>query len=249
MTCELIGGAVFLHIPKTGGSWVYQTLRELGLVRRTMRRYPHLGFERALVFPNGVRRWKEWGRAENWLPGNWLRPGRRMKIPYTFCFVRHPVRWYESWWRYMRGKEEIPWIEDAINRERWLKRWGQLCLPCEMFDPDFNVFMRKLHERFPGYVTWLYGNYAVPEVDFVGRQERLMEDLPCVLRILGLGFDEARMRARPVLNDSKFEGPPIQWDEGLLREVQAAEQTAMIRYGYEPVIAEQLMESDLRVAV
>lgn len=33
MTCVLQGGGAFLHCPKTGGSWVFESLKKSGLVR------------------------------------------------------------------------------------------------------------------------------------------------------------------------------------------------------------------------
>jgi hypothetical protein len=236
VTCEILGGAIFLHVPKTGGMWVYDTLQELGFVRGPVGRHPHTAFERAVLFPNEKRRWKEWSRAENWRPENWLRPGRYMKLPFTFCFVRHPIRWYESWWRYLLGKREtLWWMENAINSERYLKRWGYFSVPAAAFCDDFNRFVRNVHTRFPGYVTWMYGQYTMPEVNFIGKQERLTEDLIAVLKQLNLSFDEERVRSHKRINESKLEKAAIHWDPGLLREVQAAEQSGLIRYGYEPV--------------
>ena len=97
-------------------------------------------------------------------------------MPYTFCFVRHPVRWYESWWRYLRGKNGIPGWKPP-STEIVFKRWSPLSVPSQAFCSDFNQFVGRMHAHFPGYVTWLYGMYAVPEVNFVGRQERLAEGL------------------------------------------------------------------------
>ncbi len=232
MSCELTNGAIFLHIPKTGGSWVLTILEEMGLVRRQVGRSPHTAYEHAVLFPGEKRRWKEWRRAENWRPANITHSGRYMKLPYTFCFVRHPVKWYESWWRYLKGMGEITWKVEAINEERRLKRWNTITVPTRAFCPDFNEFVRNMHSQFPGYVTWMYGMYAVPEVNFVGKQEQLADGLIKVFNDLKIPFDESRVRERPHVNKAKLSEETIQWDEGLLREIQAAEQTIMVRYGY-----------------
>ena len=88
---------------------------------------------------------------------------------------------------------------------------------------------------FLGYVTWLYGQYATPEVDFVGKQESLREDLREVLTLFGLAFDEEKLAGKRRINEAEFNEEPVVWDPGLLREVQAAEGTAMRRYGYSEI--------------
>jgi len=241
MTSELIDGSIFLHIPKTGGTWVCRVLQEMALIRREVGKHAHAGFVQATMYPQGKKRWKEWGRLENWKPENWLRPGVRMKMPRTFCFVRHPVAWYESWWRYLRGKNgDIPWLVNGANVDRYVKRWNPLSAACETYCEDFHTYMARLHGKFPGYVTWLYGQYATPEVDFVGKQENLREDLREVLALFGLAFDEGMLMGKRRINEAEFNEEPVVWDPGLLREVQAAEGTAMQRYGYSEIGVKEL---------
>jgi len=246
MTSELVDGSIFLHVPKTGGMWVSQVLSEMGLIKQRIGRHPHTAFERACIFPNGKRRWKELGRAENWKPSNLLRPGVDMKIPFTFCFVRHPVRWYESWWRYLKGKQSIPWLETAINKEQRLKRWDPFSVPAAAFCSDFNEFVSRMLKAFPGYVTWMYGHYAVPESGFVGKQENLRNDLMRALTMRGLAFDVEHLMKQPFINEAGHKKESIQWDEGLLRDVQDAERSTMIRYNY-AVLASDEMKTPARL--
>jgi hypothetical protein len=232
MTSELLDGSIFLHIPKTGGSWVSKVLADLGLLRHPIGRNPHTAYERAVMFPNRKPRWKEWTRSQNWCLENVTHPGRSMPIPFTFCFVRHPVRWYESWWRYLKGKTNIPWLEDAINQSRLLKCWSLSSVPSAAFCDDFNEFVRRIHKRFPGYVTWLYGQYAVPETNFVGRQESLRTDLLRVLKLRRLPFNETGVLQAPAANEALYSADTLLWEPELLRDVQAAEMPTLVRFHY-----------------
>src|SRR5690349_19299268 len=100
MALLLKGGAVFLHIPKTGGRWVGKVLTAAGLVESNLG-HMHADAERVLSPVAGS------GRQ---LLAYLLK--RRMgllprKVPFMFCFVRHPLDWYESFFNYNR--------EPAVN--------------------------------------------------------------------------------------------------------------------------------------
>src|SRR5262249_20799616 len=85
-------GAVFLHIPKTGGSWVEQALRACGQVHRFL---PHRHADMTRVM--------HYKKFQKFRPRFWIRD-RRIGMPespmlgatYRFCFVRNPLKWYES---------------------------------------------------------------------------------------------------------------------------------------------------------
>ena len=229
MTCELPGGAIFLHIPKTGGTWVFEVLTELGLVKRTVGRHPHADYTRAVFYPNHKARWKEW---EGVSQGGLFNRGSTMKFPFTFCFVRHPAMWYVSWWRYLTGGRFQADVTAMSNADNYMKRWHPNTVATRAFDNDFSTFVRNVHKAFPGYVTWMYNLYAPPEISFVGKQETLTDDLIAVLGKLNITADETRIRNWPRSNESKQKAE-AKWDTGLLAEVQAAELAGIKRFGYE----------------
>ncbi|HEY6565230.1 MAG TPA: hypothetical protein VIY86_12070, partial [Pirellulaceae bacterium] len=201
MAVQLKCGAVFLHIPKTGGSWVRSVLQEQALVQRQLG-HMHADYSRALM-PNlpvsiathGLGAW-----SKNLLP-RWFKalpPLQKMKreaeavwrrrTPYCFCFVRHPMDWYESWWRYMRQRTDSGWAQ-LPDFSGWHPCRGLLSTE----HPEFNGFMCRVLATRPGFVTELFASYAQPDIDFVGRQERLADDLVHVLRTLNVTFDENRI--------------------------------------------------------
>jgi hypothetical protein len=65
---------LFLHVPKTGGTWVTQAMEAAGVE-----------LERA--------------RTDMWHP-NLEQVDRRGR--FTFAFVREPLSWYASWWQWSR---------------------------------------------------------------------------------------------------------------------------------------------------
>jgi hypothetical protein len=150
------------------------------------------------------------------------------RAAYKFCFVRHPLAWYESYWLFMRGRGWNAWGVTPSGRRRWHPNAALDGLG----DADFNRFARNVLRRRPGYVSEMYSWYATPEIDFVGVQERLAGDLAAVLRHLGVEFDSERLTARDRVNVStRHEGEPA-WDEGLRAEMEAAEHAAIARFGY-----------------
>jgi len=241
----LKNGAVFVHIPKTGGTWVTSVLRDAGLaqcriahkhadlehLRDSWKHYPTQLLKRTLWFGPGVQ--------------------RRIRRGVKFCFVRHPIRWYESYFRYMKG---LGWPSfGGLSTSRWHPN-------AELFDlsdETLEGFMRNVLDRCPGYLARMYewftgpvaasSNAAGPMIQpvddhatactYIGRQERLVEDLVAILDELGAPADEARVRATVPANVSAPGGDdarPTVWDAGLLRAVLDAEDDAMRRFGYEP---------------
>ena len=88
---------VFLHIPKTGGTWVSAVLRKLCIVHEETTRRPHMRWPEILADPK-MSAWRG------------LKP---------FAFVRNPVSWYRSYWAYKNrmGWEKGNWIDEACSAD------------------------------------------------------------------------------------------------------------------------------------
>jgi hypothetical protein len=99
---------------------------------------------------------------------------------------------------------------------------------------DFDAFMRRVVESYPGYLTQMYGWYAPPgEVDFVGHTERLADDLIEALRISGTAHDEEAIRATEKVNTSSKRIERPTWDPGLRAAVYRLEAPVFERFGYD----------------
>lgn len=216
MALVLKGGAVFLHIPKTGGNWVTVVLRECGLIAGTLCDHLHKHADLRQVLADY--------HSAGLLPSLRRRPN-----PFLFCFVRHPLTWYESWFKYA-SSPKVRWRTFGDRRD--VANWHPNALLNGLRAPDFNQFVRNVIERRPGYVTELYGWYTEPPVDFIGRQECLREDLIRVLQQLELDFDEQFIRNYRRFGVSPSPRTRITWDANLRDEVLRLEYAGLVRYGY-----------------
>jgi hypothetical protein len=193
---------VFLHVPKTGGNWVEKVLSSLHLDR----------FSRM----DGVM-----NRHNLFL--------EKLAGAFSFCFVRHPVKWYESYFRYQSGPGH--WRRGfQFNPHGW-HPWSSLD-DCKCL--DFSGFIEKCIRLQPAYVTRLYEWYTGPQgaerVSFIGRQENLASDLCDALSQSGLNIDPQKIyKATP-----EFVSPPIlaEWNPINLEQIQQLERVAIKRFGY-----------------
>lgn len=226
MALLLKNEAVFLHIPKTGGTWVRRVLQELDLVKGPLG-HGHSDFERAFwhhvlhhdlkviryIFRRAVRS----PRA----PAQ-MKPGC-----FKFCFVREPLKWYVSWWRFMQS---LDWKQMGDERDPY--KWNPLAMLNGLGSPDFNTFMYNLNKKRPGFVTEMYGWYVRPGVDFVGKQESLEQDLLKVFSLMQLDIDVDKIMSVDKLNESPSHIPQPQWDPALKRETLRLEYAGYVRFGY-----------------
>jgi hypothetical protein len=216
-------GAVFLHIPKTGGCWVEEALRVADQFYRVL---PHRHADMTRVM--------HYRKFEKFRPRKWVRD-RRIGLPgspmlganYRFCFVRHPLKWYESWWRFMENRKWNRW-----GAQGFADAWHPNSVLNGLGSPDFNEFVYNVVTARPGYVTELYSRYTDERIDFVGKQESLVDDFIFVLNELNVSFDEQQIRDLAPVNVSKTSKERVQWDPQLRDLVTRLEYPALVRYGY-----------------
>ena len=167
--------AIIYHIPKCGGTWVKVAMKEAGLSYSGTHniKEPHpFNLKTAHATPDTVIEKAKEGR-------------------YSMCFVRQPVAWYTSYWSFRSRK--------GARRDEHFPADG-------LWSDDFDQFVNNLLDAYPGgFVTALYQYYTGVDgekVDFVGRQESLVDDLVWGLNRAGEDFDEAALRATRPTNRS-----------------------------------------------
>ncbi|TQJ01071.1 Tfp pilus assembly protein PilF [Amycolatopsis cihanbeyliensis] len=140
----------------------------------------------------------------------------RARYRYIGAFVRNPIEWYRSYWAYrMEGG--------------WRPRYP-LDEHCQ--SDDFETFVRKAVSILPGALGNIYRSYVGPpgaEVDFIGRQERLEEDVLRFLRLVGEKVDESALRAGTRINAT---GTRPDYPEELKELITVSEWDTMERFGY-----------------
>lgn len=227
MALILKNGAVFLHVPKTGGNWVTKILQELDLVEANVG-HKHCDVDHFFT-PHIVGRMPllkyTTRRMFNRLPFN--------TEPYMFCFVRNPLTWYESWFKYMEqpSRRWLHWGD-----ERSVYDWHPNSILNGLGCASFEEFVRNVNKKRPGYVTELYGWYTRPQMDFVGKQERLEDDLIEVLKTMNVDFDEEFVRNHGKVGVSPTPEAELVWPHDLKLETALLEYAGMIRYGYDATL-------------
>lgn len=211
----LQSGAVFIHVPKNGGTWVSKALKATGLWRCRIG-YKHSTPEMV----NDIWCFHRSRYIKHWFIRPDVTPGR-LRHAFKFGFVRNPLSWYESWWKFMMGKWH-PWETGRWHPQRPIDECG---------DDDFNIFLSNVLRVRPGYVTEMYGWYT-QGLAFVGKNENLTKDLITVLHTLNEVFDEQIVRTLHRVNVSVPNRDAPRWDPGLLRKIIASESVGIERYGY-----------------
>jgi hypothetical protein len=139
--------------------------------------------------------------------------------PFKFGFVREPAMWYRSHWVHKKRRQDYPTImypfDEAVRTST-----------------DFEDFVDRAAVAAPGYLSNLYEIFLGPPgaIEYVGRQERLVEDLVAALELAGAEFDPAAIRATPPVNEGTDDMPEITPE--LRRIIGASEQRAYERFGY-----------------
>lgn len=181
-----IPGAIFLHIPKTGGTFIRNYFRETNLM------LSEIGHEHA--------------------NGQVIRELVDPTEDVVFCFVRHPLTWYRSYWQM---RQDHP--EDRTG--------GPID---ELVDQSFNEFIKSVINKYPGYLTGFFNGY-VSRCRMVGRQESLREDLNCILTMMRIPYNKQYLFNRPVDNTTE---PTEKYTIQLATEVLISEIELIKKFNY-----------------
>ena len=194
--------ALWLHVPKTGGNWCKRAFEVLGIKATPLYDVP-VGQTSDHGIPRG-----------NTLP--------------VIAGVRHPLTWYESWWRYNNARNWPDWEVGSWHPQRCLFGCG---------DASFDAFMENVLRKEPSYVTRLYewyhgppdtrGVYAVRQEDIRGDLVRALSDF-CVI-----DYDRAWRKLRDLAPVNASRGALVIWNPRIKEDVLRTECSVLKRFGYD----------------
>jgi hypothetical protein len=145
--------------------------------------------------------------------------------PFRFCFVRHPLSWYESWWKFM---ETVNWRDFGKTNSASL--WHPNSILNGLGSNDFNEFVWNVMQKRPGYVSELFMSYTKSGINFIGRTESLNQDMLDVLTLLDIEIDKTKILEAPKFHQSKK--VEVEWDPKLKEMMLKLELPALIHFGY-----------------
>lgn len=187
--------ALFLHVPRTGGTWITSALDESGVsVSRWNSAIP-----RGLPRKHGLL-WH-------------LRDKRRSSVKQSFAFVRHPKDYYQSVWTYLKSK-------GVDKRGRMLRRfqWHPFHPAIRQWRDDFPSWVLRMTQFEPRWMARLIDMYIGPEgaefCDYVGRTEWLVTDFVKIMVQLGYEedlFDVEQLRGIGRQNQNYYQKDDVYW--------------------------------------
>lgn len=165
---NLLQNSVFIHMPKTGGTFIREHFNE------------QVGW------------WRQLGSGH----GN-LDDFPECANLFSFTFVRNPVDWLLSYWAFYRVVLQknrafgfqIRWAKRAIDHDAAWTEWIQLANPIELlWHADFDVFLARLLKHCPNAIDLAFEHF-IKGVDFIGKTENLVPDIIKALELAGENMD------------------------------------------------------------
>lgn len=152
---------VFLHLSKTGGIWANSILE-------------HYDFEIINLKKNG-------GHLPN---------SAKYNDHFTFGFIRHPVAWYKSLYRFFKTNN---WVLQSGGNFTDLK------------SDNINEFLAIIKSRNRFDLIQMYDEFFVKHpVSYIGKYENLYDDLDLCLRLNGVdATDLIKEKSRAIINKSE----------------------------------------------
>ena len=136
---------------------------------------------------------------------------------FTIAFVRHPLDWWRSYWAY---RMRTGWVMESH-------------VDAAAASEDFDEFIGAVVAHVPGWASEVFPSFCGPParpIQFVGRYERLVDDLERALALAGARFDSRALRAEPPHNAADETLAAVRYTPALARALALAEARAIERF-------------------
>jgi hypothetical protein len=161
---NLLKKSIFIHIPKTGGTFIREHFNE------------QVGWWEVLGVGHGS-----------------LKDFPEHADKFSFTFIRNPEQWLISSWGFTRRileknnsfEFQKKWSELAVANQVIWRTWKQKTNPVHaLWHEDFDIFLCRLRDHAPNLIDMCYQHFS-EGVDFVGKNENLVNDLITALEMAG----------------------------------------------------------------
>ena len=165
----ILPNSIFVHIPKTGGTFVRRTIKDLGLYRGEAYEGNN-NWTRIQVIHLGI--------------------GDIQSNKLTFAFVRNPTTWLQSKWTNMvrRFKKSSKPSKHLWKNDCFSKDFGEFVR--KVLDLHPNRPTIEMNNKLGYEVVYDKCQPKKHHVDLIGKNESLREDLIRILNTAGEEFDE-----------------------------------------------------------
>lgn len=197
---------VFIHIPKTGGSFVREVCRQAPA-----------DWSVVMLDNHPTRR---------------DIPASHQHLP-VFGLVRNPFDWYVSWYHYLRQHKNDPFF-NKISQNGTLEFKATILAATQVdIGRMFGFPCQFSGSAYGCYINYMFGNDL--ETIAIGKMESLRSDLLRILRSTTALTPELEQQIRqlPVINRSKHAPYREYYDEELRKHVLTIDRPVLERFGYQ----------------
>lgn len=202
---------IFFHIPKTGGNSFRSFLQNQSIYKLKEKSHKHA--------------------TPDFFYGSLKRHSTQLLAPMKaityepIIFVRNPITWYESWYKYQLSRGVVKW-----GGSRRYTQWHPISSLDNADFRSFSSFICSVYDSNPFFLTTLYSRYLTEQGSVVCRMEDLALNLEKELMRMGLKKSKFKDFRYPIVRPSpKLE---IVWSKKIRQKVVENEGLIFERFRY-----------------
>lgn len=203
---------IFFHIPKTGGN--------------SFRSFLQLNSTCKLVEKSHKHATPDFFYGNKLLQKLQIGDLFRERSTQSIFFVRNPITWYESWYKYQVSRGIVQW-----GGSRRISQWHPMSSLDGVDFSSFSSFICTIYETNPSYLTGLYFRYLTERNSVVCKMEDVVLDTEKELIRMGFQLSKFNSFNYPVVRPS----PKLDtvWTKRMKRQVEENERIIFELFQYD----------------